>query len=180
MFKLMFKNVKKRDQNIDLKKSVKMVTNQNHDKKSAKNIKIVSDVACQTSSAKSFHEKHFIEKNLKVSRRKSDRIKDIKASNLYIRRFKELTNVQRQRIVEALKGYDLYRRRDSIVAMTAGDIQKNMVSKKVRTRQEKEKVLGDSLRGIFSRKFIRSRTKSSANTFSSHLSTCLKEVKHLF
>ena len=29
MFKLMFKNVKKRDQNIDLKKSVKMVTNQN-------------------------------------------------------------------------------------------------------------------------------------------------------
>lgn len=65
MFKLMFKNVKKRDQNIDLKKSVKMVTNQNHDKKSAKNIKIVSDVACQTSSAKSFHKKHFIEKNLK-------------------------------------------------------------------------------------------------------------------
>ena len=174
----MFKNVKKRDQNIDLKKSVKMVTNQNHDKKSAKNIKIVSDVACQTSSAKSFHEKHFIEKNLKVSRRKSDRIKDIKASNLYIRRFKELTNVQRQRIVEALKGYDLYRRRDSIVAMNAAEIRKNMVSKKVRTRQEN--VLGDSLRGIFSRKFIRSRTKSSANTFSSHLSTCLKEVKHLF
>ena len=117
MFKLMFKNVRKRDQNIDLKKSVKVVNNQNHDKKSAKNIKIVSDVARQTCCAKFFHEKNFIEKNSKLSRRKSDRIKDIKASNLCIRGFKELTNIQRQCILEALKGYDLYRRREILLLL---------------------------------------------------------------
>lgn len=104
MFKLIFKNIKKVDQNIDLKKSVEMANNQNYDRKSAQSIKTVSDVARRNCSAKFFHEKYLKKKNPVFSKRKSERVRDIKESNFCIRGFKELKKVQRQHIVEVFKG----------------------------------------------------------------------------